>query len=510
MQKNKHRRGFFGLKAKILIPILLICLAIMIGAIVLVSRSCYWIFENTIDTQLLACFGEITDHKIVFLDNGTKPEIEDSDVFDCIWAEDTDLMYMLYHSGCIAAVYRYEPEHKRFVVDNAPFGAADYMPEISGEPASLLLNNGYLRFPDIGNEQTAYFWDFILEKHPPAGQPPRAIGAGVDAHELAVNLFEFLAFAILILIAAIAIIIIIICIIITRMIKRIRRVSGYLETVSAESLPTDPLLIRSRDEIGNMSDTVNRMVNGLKDRNRMESELNVAAEIQQNMLPKPLPANSRFILDASMCAAKEVAGDFYDFFMLDDRHLVILIADVSGKGVPAALFMAIGKKLLRNSMRSGLSPKDAVTSVNASLADENKLSHFITAWVGVLDLDTGELTYTNAGHNPPYVLGKPFLTLSDIHGTPLAVFKQTYEETTVILHPGDILFLYTDGVNEAFNQNGVMYTTERLVSELQAFDTGGEETLIEYIDRSVNTFRGEAEQSDDITMLSLTLLENKP
>ena len=507
MKKATQSGRFIGLRVKILIPILIICIVITFGAVCLAFNSCLWIFENTLTTRIVACYDAISDHKLEVSDFYMSPKITDNEIFNCDWFQNDELMDMLERVGCSVGSYRYEPENNRFILIGTPDKETDCLPILEGDYAKQLRKNGSLSFLDISENGIGNYWIFTLEDTSDGNPKPRAIGTGLNARETANNLFGFFALVAIIMYTAAIIIFVVICVVITRAIRRIRKVSSYLETVTGESLPDKPLRIQAHDEITRMSSIVNRMVDGLRDRNRMEAELNVAAELQKNMLPDLLPENARFILDASMCPAKEVAGDFYDFFMIDDRHLALLIADVSGKGMPAALFMTIGKKLLRDALKSGMSPKDAATSVNKSLSDENILSHFITAWIGILDLDTSILTYTNAGHNPPYVLCDTLLTLSKIHGTPLAVFEHTYDESTLELHPGNTLFLFTDGITEAFNSKGEMYSSKRLVSELNSFKPDGKETLIAHINRSVSEFRGSADQSDDITMLSLTLLE---
>lgn len=245
---------------------------------------------------------------------------------------------------------------------------------------------------------------------------------------------------------------------------------------------------------------------------QIESELNVATAIQKDMLPSifpDFPGRKEFSIDASMHPAKEIGGDFYDFFFIDDRHFAFLIADVSGKGVPAALFMVISKTIIKNNLLSGLSPAEAFTRANKQLCEGNESNMFVTAWLGVLEIPTGKLTYVNAGHNPPVVRtwGGQLTFLRKISGFILAgSIKTAYRQYTAYLSDGDRIFLYTDGVTEAMNEQNEQYGEDRLMHCLTAAD---EQTTASQIIRDVGAdikkFTGDAEQSDDITMVALRM-----
>ena len=198
-------------------------------------------------------------------------------------------------------------------------------------------------------------------------------------------------------------------------------------------------------------------------RQRIETELNVATQIQADMLPNIFPAfpeRPEFDIYASMTPAKEVGGDFYDFFLVDNDRLAIVIADVSGKGVPAALFMVIAKTLLKNAVQMGLSPKEALEKVNNQLCENNEAEMFVTAWLGVYEISTGKLTAANAGHEYPAIRreGGQFELFQDPHGFVLAGMEGTrYQEYELEIGVGDTLFLYTDGVAEATDGDDVLY-----------------------------------------------------
>ena len=242
----------------------------------------------------------------------------------------------------------------------------------------------------------------------------------------------------------------------------------------------------------------------------IKSDLAVASEIQQAILPRifpPFPENAQQIdIAASMNAAKDVGGDFYDFFRIDDDHISFVIADVSGKGVPAAIFMAVSRTLIRATGIRGVTPSECITYCNSLLVDESVNCMFVTAFYGIYNLRTGEVTYTNAGHNPPYVVKAD----GSIHRLPitknvLVGFVEDFQftEDTVQLEHGDSLLLYTDGVTEAINVNCEEYGTERLKAVLARHAQSNCQEMIDAVKADVKAFAGEEEQSDDITLLAI-------
>jgi len=243
---------------------------------------------------------------------------------------------------------------------------------------------------------------------------------------------------------------------------------------------------------------------------QVEGELNVATSIQNSMLPQifpDFPGRKEFEIFASMAPAKEVGGDFYDFFFVDEDHFVFLIADVSGKGVPAALFMVIAKTLIKNNLQSGLPIGEALNRTNQQLLEGDEQRMFVTAWVGLLKLSTGELSYVNCGHNPPLLSrkGLPFAFVKDRSGFVLAGSKKTqYKVFETKLNPGDRLFLYTDGITEAMNKDNAQYGEERLLNFATSYPEGNKPAeVIADLSKDVKAFVGEAVQSDVMTMLSL-------
>ena len=243
-----------------------------------------------------------------------------------------------------------------------------------------------------------------------------------------------------------------------------------------------------------------------KERDRLQSELEVATVIQHSLLPEltaAYPGRAEVAVRGSMQPAKEVGGDFYDVFFLDKDRLAFVIGDVSGKGIPAALFMANSKITLQNCIRDIPALGEAVATANNALCARNEADMFITLWVGVLDLQSGEITYVNAGHNPPvtvlsgevsYLTKKSGLVLAGMDGVP-------YKEHTLTLQKGDTVFLYTDGVTEAENAANELYGEDRLLTCFEQIKNSAPEEVIETIKQSVEIFVNGADQFDDMTML---------
>ena len=241
---------------------------------------------------------------------------------------------------------------------------------------------------------------------------------------------------------------------------------------------------------------------------KIATELNLASSIQANMLPNIFPAfpeYSDFDIYATMTPAKAVGGDFYDFFMTDEKHLAMVIADVSGKGIPAAMFMVIAKTLIKDHSQLGLSPADVFSRINDLLCEGNEAGLFVTAWMGVLDIDSGELVYANAGHNPPvvmldgkvsYLRSKPGFVLAGLE-------HYKFTQQTLKLHKGDKIFLYTDGATEATNSNEELYGEERLISCLRSLGKDASCTqALRAVRADIDAFVKDAEQFDDLTLLA--------
>ena len=278
--------------------------------------------------------------------------------------------------------------------------------------------------------------------------------------------------------------------------------------------------IKTHDEISVLASSIDQMEERIMryvddltkvtaEKERINTELSLAARIQADMLPNTFPAfpdRAEFDIYAAMDPAKEVGGDFYDFFLVDDDHLCIVMADVSGKGVPAALFMMSSKIILANNAMSGKTPAQIFTDTNAAICANNREEMFVTAWLGILELSTGKLTAANAGHEYPVLMqpdGK-FELYNDKHGFVIGGMSgMKYKEYEMQLMPGSKLFLYTDGVPEATDKSQEQFGTDRMVAALNEQCSAAPEEILKNVRRSVNDFVMDAEQFDDLTMLCI-------
>ena len=279
--------------------------------------------------------------------------------------------------------------------------------------------------------------------------------------------------------------------------------------------------IKNTDEIGQLAESIDSMEDQIKsyvrnltritaDSERMATELSLASRIQEDMLPNIYPAfpdRHEFDIHASMDPAREVGGDFYNFILVDEDHLALMIADVSGKGVPGALFMMASMILMTNSVRMGLRPGEVLEYTNNVICARNREQMFITVWLGILEISTGRLTAANAGHEYPVLMrsGGKYELIKDRHGFVIGGMEDMkYKEYELILRRGDKLFLYTDGVPEAVDTENRMFGTERMLSALNADPDAAPRTTIRNVRREMDAFTGSAEQFDDITMLALS------
>ena len=245
------------------------------------------------------------------------------------------------------------------------------------------------------------------------------------------------------------------------------------------------------------------------EKERIGTELALATRIQADMLPNIYPAfpdRPEFDIYASMDPAREVGGDFYDFFLVDDNHLCMLIADVSGKGIPAALFMMASRIILASFAKQGLSPAEILSRTNDTICQNNREEMFVTVWLGILDTNTGKLTAANAGHEYPVLMQADgdFELVKDKHGFVIGgMGGMKYKEYELDLTPGSRLFLYTDGVPEATNAQNELFGTDRMLAALNENKDAAPEEMLKNVRRAVDAFVKDAEQFDDLTMLGL-------
>ena len=300
-------------------------------------------------------------------------------------------------------------------------------------------------------------------------------------------------------------------------VQNIRRINKSLSKIANGDLNIT-VDVRDNEEFASLSNDINSTVETLKQyieeaKARFSKDLEIAKQIQHSSLPSvfpPYPNRKDFSIFANMYAAKEVGGDFYDFYLVDENHLAFVIADVSGKGIPGAMFMMTSKTLIKSHIESGLAVNDVFTNVNTQLCENNEAGMFVTAWMGILDLKTGIVKFANAGHNPPlvkhadgtfeYLKSKANFVLAGMDGI-------RYKEQEIQLEKGDKIYLYTDGVTEAHNDKNELYGEDRLLKCLNSVKDKSVDDICQKIKEDVELFVGTAEQFDDITMLCVSFNE---
>ena len=355
------------------------------------------------------------------------------------------------------------------------------------------------------------------------GEPVAVVGVDVYMPDLQANMREFLVVVIvaifLVVSAAILLCYFFVKKKIVNPINKIRDASKSM-VENLENEESIEISVKTGNEIEELFDSFKQMYKDVKDyigklstltaeKERIGAELDIAKHIQASMLPCIFPAfpeRKEIDIFATMDPAKEVGGDFYDFFMVDDTHLAIVMADVSGKGVPAALFMVIGKTLIKDHTIPDRDLGEVFTAVNNLLCEANSEGLFITAFEGVLDLVTGEFTFVNAGHEMPFICKADgnFEPYKIKAGFVLAGMEDMkYKAGTMQLDVGDKIFQYTDGVTEATNINNELYGMDRLGEILNKVKLGTPHEILPAIKRDIDEFVGEAPQFDDITMLCL-------
>ena len=306
-----------------------------------------------------------------------------------------------------------------------------------------------------------------------------------------------------------------------------RNLLSPIQTIAKEAtrfarkntLPDEALSsnIHTKNEIGQLARTIDSMENDIisyvenltrvtQEKEQIKAELNVATQIQADMLPKDFPNRKEFELFATMKPAKEVGGDFYDFFMIDDDHIALVMADVSGKGVPAALFMVIAKTLIKDRAKMGGSPSEILSDINNQLCEGNEADLFVTVWLGILEISTGKITASNAGHEYPAINkdGANYELVKTKQSPAVATMEGIrFRQYEFDLKPGENLYIYTDGVAEATNINEQLFGTDRMLEALNQTKNFNANEILTHMKKAVDDFTGEAPQFDDITMLCL-------
>jgi len=300
----------------------------------------------------------------------------------------------------------------------------------------------------------------------------------------------------------------------------LRAMAQATQKIATGNLDIELPPVKSSDEVGKLAGSFNYMKDSLKQyikdltettaaKERIESELKIAHDIQMGILPKvfpPFPDRKEFDIYAFMEPAKEVGGDFYDFFLIDEDHLCFVIGDVSGKGIPAALYMAVTKTLIKAISYRGMTPEEILISVNKELSYENDSCMFATIFLGVLNTRTGEVLYSNGGHNSPLILrkDKKVQFLEGKRGLVVGAMKDSiYETEQFKLQLGEVLFMYTDGVTEAMNLQEEAFSEDRLKREVISLYGGSIQKMIKGVMEGITSFSQGMPQSDDITMMMI-------
>ncbi len=381
--------------------------------------------------------------------------------------------------------------------------------------------------PLVSNEEYGWLMSVYYPLRTSSGEPAGYVGADILMNDVVNDLHDFAKQMIMLMaLMAAAFSFVLIRSTTKNIVEPISRISRSAEQLveeersrsASETSIFSQLTIKSNDEVGILYESLSKMEQDVNnyirellqvtaEKERIGAELNVATQIQADMLPNifpPFPERREFQIFATMNPAKEVGGDFYDFFLVDKNHLCMVMADVSGKGVPAALFMVIAKTLLKNRAMMGDSPSEILYNVNNQLCDGNKADLFVTVWLAIIDTRTGRGVAANAGHEHPVLCrkGGKYELVEYRHSPAVAAIEEMkFREHCFEMEPGDRLFVYTDGVPEATDANNGMFGAERMLRALNEDPESPPEELLPRVKREIDEFVGGAPQFDDITML---------
>ena len=383
--------------------------------------------------------------------------------------------------------------------------------------------------PLISDEEFGWLMSVYYPLRTSAGMPAGYVGVDIRMNDVQEDLRNFAIRSIVLMLALTVIFSALLIVISSRTLAvPIRRLSTAAEQLVAEEQAGETtgssifsqLSVRTGDEVealyGSLAQMerdinayISDLVNVTAEKERIGAELNVAAQIQADMLPRifpPFPERHEFDLYASMKPAKEVGGDFYDFFLIDDDHIGLVMADVSGKGVPAALFMVIAKTLIKNRAQMGGGPGEILEYVNGQLCEGNEAELFVTVWLAILEISTGRGLAANAGHEHPVIrrANGAYEPVIYRHSPAVATMEGLrFKEHSFELQPGDTLFVYTDGVTEATDANNALFGMDGMLAALNAVPDAAPEALIRGVHGAIDRFVGRAPQFDDVTMLAL-------
>lgn len=451
-----------------------------------------------------------------------------------------DILCQIREHGGVEYLYVVKPEADEvyYVLDTDPSEGAiplgyhePYYEGAFAENADSMVK-GKAIAPIVSNEEFGWLMSVYYPMSTSDGEPAGYVGVDIQMNDVMNDLSTFAQrmSALMLLLTAVFVSLMIFVSFRTISIP-IRKLSAAAklfvkEEQAKETSETNifkQLSIRSQDEIGELHESLAQMEDDMNtyirevlkmtaENERITAELSLASKIQSGMIPHifpPFPGRKEFNIYASMKPAKEVGGDFYDFFMIDEDHLCLVIADVSGKGVPAALFMMASKIILQSHAMMGSSPAEILTQTNQAICSNNQEEMFVTVWLGILETSTGKLTAANAGHEYPALMhpGGDFELFRDKHGFVIGGMDGLkYKEYELQMEPGSKLFIYTDGVTEATDKHGEMFGTERMVDALNTDTSASPDLVLSNVDQAVSQFTEGAEQFDDLTMLCFEYL----
>ena len=535
-----------SLKIKTVLGI--VCMGIIIGAIAIVLS--YRTYADTMDEHYQRMTLDLAQTAISVLDSDKIQKYAETMEEDAYYDEQRDILCQILEANSNAEyIYILVPEEKgSFEEGSNLYDIMDTDPEIKmpgHETAYISMTEGINSVYISETEEYGWLCSAVVWMYDDDGRGYALMNVDISMNDVMADRMEFLRAVLLaVLLAMIAVCVILVLLVNRFVVNPINQVAraalqyvsdrrtsegrgattGVRRTTadseSGERSAISQLNIHTGDEIQALSEAIKTMeleineyiqdlTSVTAEKERIGAELNVATQIQADMLPRIFPAfpeRTEFDIYATMNPAKEVGGDFYDFFLVDDDHLAVVIADVSGKGVPAALFMVIAKTLIKNHAQNKDCPGDVFTQTNEQLCEGNDAGLFVTAWMGILEISTGKFTYVNAGHNPPllrhadgsfeWLKSRPGFVLAGMEGV-------RYRENVMELAQGDTLYLYTDGVTEATNGAQELFGDDRLQNALNEQPDLPVDDLLHKIKNDIDSFVGEAEQFDDITMLGL-------
>ncbi len=528
MEKGKVR---FPLSRKITLLVLVI--AISLSSVLIVSSYFHYrseMYEHyeefAMNIGAIAASQLNPDNFQTYLDT----KVPDEEYMEAY----TTLCQIREHGG-IMYLYVVKPEVDEvwYIMDTDPSDAAiplgyhePYYAGAFAEHAEMMARGEKIE-PLISDEEFGWLMSVYYPMKTSAGEPAGYVGVDILMTEVMNDLHNFaLQMIVLMAILTVAFSLVLIRITSKTVAEPIQKLSKAAEQLVEEeqaggnsdtSIFTN-LTIRSKDEVGALYDSLSQMERDINvyirdlltvtaEKERIGAELSVATQIQADMLPSIFPAfpeRKEFDIFATMTPAKEVGGDFYDFFLVDDDHLALVMADVSGKGIPAAMFMVIAKTLIKNRAQMGDSPGEILRNVNNQLCDGNEAELFVTVWLAIIELSTGKGVAANAGHEHPAFCkenGEYELVIYR-HSLPVATMEGVrFKERSFQLQPGDTLFVYTDGVTEATNLNNELFGTERMLEALNSCAHGSPQEQLSCLRQAIDGFVGEAPQFDDITMM---------